>query len=80
VSQRAGPDGDAAHAPACAHNAGAQSIQPTVRLKEITMPKGQRSSKEVKKPKKDQSPGKVVSPDAVMPTKVTVVPERSKKK
>jgi hypothetical protein len=46
---------------------------------EITMPKGQRSSKEVKKPKKDQ-PSKPVSPGAVMPTRTTVVPERSKKK
>ena len=44
------------------------------------MPKGQRSGKEVKKPKKDQSPSKPISSDAVMPTKVTVVPERSKKK
>ncbi|MEO8297161.1 MAG: hypothetical protein ABI574_05060 [Burkholderiales bacterium] len=44
------------------------------------MPKGQRSSKEAKKPKKDQGPSKPVSPDAVMPTRVTVVPDRSKKK
>jgi len=47
---------------------------------ENTMPKGQRSSKEVKKPKKDQSASKPLSPAAVMPTKVTVVPDRSKKK
>ena len=32
------------------------------------MPKGQRSGKEAKKPKKDQSPGKPISPDAVTPT------------
>ncbi|WP_255352669.1 hypothetical protein [Aquabacterium sp. NJ1] len=44
------------------------------------MPKGQRNSKEAKKPKKDLSPAKPVSAGAVMPTKVTVVPERSKKK
>jgi len=44
------------------------------------MPKGQRSSKEAKKPKKDQSASKPLSPAAVMPTKVTVVPDRSKKK
>lgn len=44
------------------------------------MPKGQRNSKEAKKSKKDQSPSKPVSAGAVMPTKVTVVPERSKKK
>ena len=41
------------------------------------MPKGQRSGKEAKKPKKDQSPGKPISPDAVA---TTVVPDRSKKK
>lgn len=44
------------------------------------MPKGQRSGKEAKKPKKDQSPSKPISTDALMPTKVTVVPDRSKKK
>ncbi|WP_290673015.1 hypothetical protein [Aquabacterium sp.] len=44
------------------------------------MPKGQRNGKEAKKPKKDSSPSKPMSPDAVSPTKVTVVPERSKKK
>lgn len=42
--------------------------------------KGQRSSKEAKKPKKDSAPSKPVSADAVMPTKVTVVADRSKKK
>jgi hypothetical protein len=47
---------------------------------ETHMPKGQRNSKEAKKPKKDQSPSKPISSDAVMPTKVTLVPERSKKK
>jgi len=50
--------------------------QPT----ENTMPKGQRSGKEAKKPKKDQPAGKPISPDAVSPTRVTVVPDRSKKK
>jgi hypothetical protein len=45
------------------------------------MPKGQqRSNKEAKKPKKDSSPAKPLSPDAVMPSMVTVVPERGKKK
>jgi hypothetical protein len=45
------------------------------------MPKGQqRTNKEAKKPKKDSSPSKPLSPGAVMPTIVTVVPERSKKK
>jgi hypothetical protein len=45
------------------------------------MAKGdQRSNKEAKKPKKDSSPGKPISPDAVVPTRVTVVPDRSKKK
>lgn len=44
------------------------------------MPKGQRSTKEAKKPKKDLSPAKPLSPGAVMPTVVTVVPERGKKK
>ena len=44
------------------------------------MAKGQlRSNKEAKKPKKD-APSKPVSSNPVMPTKVTVVPERSKKK
>lgn len=45
------------------------------------MAKGeQRSNKEAKKPKKDSSPGKPVSPGAVTPTITTVVPDRSKKK
>lgn len=45
------------------------------------MPKGQqRSNKEGKKPKKDSSPAKPMSPGAVMPTVVTQVPDRSKKK
>ncbi|MFM2056263.1 MAG: hypothetical protein RLY71_648 [Pseudomonadota bacterium] len=44
------------------------------------MPKGQRSTKEAKKPKKDQSPAKPLSPGAVIPTITTVVPDRSKKK
>ena len=40
----------------------------------------QRSTKEAKKPKKDASPAKPISPGAVMPTITTVVPERGKKK
>jgi hypothetical protein len=45
------------------------------------MAKGQqRSTKEAKKPKKDQSPAKPLSTGAVTPTVVTVVPDRSKKK
>ena len=40
----------------------------------------QRSSKETKKPKKDASTAKPISPGAVTPSIVTVVPERSKKK
>ncbi len=44
------------------------------------MPKGQRSSKEAKKPKKDQSPSKPLSPGAVVPTVNTVIAERGKKK
>lgn len=45
------------------------------------MPKGvQRTNKEAKKPKKDSSPPKPVSPVAVMPTATTVIIERGKKK
>jgi hypothetical protein len=45
------------------------------------MPKGQqRSNKESKKPKKDSSPPKPVSADAVRPTVTTVVPVRGKPK
>ncbi|MBC7707298.1 MAG: hypothetical protein H7274_25565 [Rhodoferax sp.] len=45
------------------------------------MAKGQqKSSKESKKPKKDTSPPKAVSPDAVRPTVTTVVPVRGKLK
>jgi hypothetical protein len=45
------------------------------------MPKGQqRTNKETKKPKKDQPAGKPLSPGAVTPTTVTLVPDRSKKK
>ncbi len=40
----------------------------------------QRSSKETKKPKKDSGTSKPISPGAVTPTVVTVVPERGKKK
>jgi hypothetical protein len=66
---------DSARAPAddarCFHN----------HARRTAMPKGQqRTNKEAKKPKKDSSPSKPLSPGAVMPTIVTVVPERSKKK
>ena len=45
------------------------------------MAKGQQNtSKMVKKPKKDSSPPKAVSPDAVRPTVVTQVPLRGKLK
>lgn len=45
------------------------------------MPKGQqRSNKESKKPRKDTSPPKPVSTDAVRPTITTVVPVRGKVK
>jgi hypothetical protein len=45
------------------------------------MAKGQqRSNKQVKKPKKDLSPAKPISPDAVKPTITTVVPIRGKLK
>ena len=45
------------------------------------MPKGQqKSNKEGKKPKKDSTPPKPVSPDAVRPTVTTVVPVRGKLK
>lgn len=44
------------------------------------MAKGQqRSNKEVRKPKKDTSPPKPISTSVLMPTKVTVIPERGKK-
>ena len=43
------------------------------------MPKGQRASKEAKKPKKDKALSKPVSPGAVTPTITTIVPERGKK-
>jgi hypothetical protein len=45
------------------------------------MAKGQqKSNKETKKPKKDTSPPKPVSVDAVRPTITTVVPARGKEK
>ena len=45
------------------------------------MPKGQqKTDKEAKKPKKDTAPPKPVSPDAVRPTVMTVVPVRGKLK
>ena len=47
---------------------------------ERIMAKGQQSIKMVKKPKKDTAPPKAVSPDAVRPTVVTVIPVRGKLK
>ena len=48
---------------------------------ENSMAKGQqKTNKEGKKPKKDTSPPKPVSPDAVRPTVTTVVPVRGKLK
>ncbi len=44
------------------------------------MSKVQRSNKEAKKPKKDKSPAKPMSADAVKPVMTTVVPDRQKKK
>lgn len=44
------------------------------------MAKGMGSQKMVKKPKKDTAPPKPVSPDAVRPSIVTVVPVRGKLK
>ncbi len=45
------------------------------------MAKGQqKSNKMVKKPKKDSTPPKTVSPDAVRPTITTVIPVRGKAK
>jgi hypothetical protein len=51
------------------------------KLEISAMAKGQQNSgKMVKKPKKDTSPPKSVSPDAVRPTVVTQVPLRGKLK
>jgi hypothetical protein len=48
---------------------------------ERTMAKGQqRSNKETKKPRKDDSTAKPLSPGAVSAPITTVVPDRSKKK
>lgn len=48
---------------------------------ENVMAKGQQhNDKMVKKPKKDTSPPKLVSPDAVRPTVVTQIPVRGKLK
>jgi hypothetical protein len=49
-------------------------------IRSYTMAKGQQGQKMVKKPKKDTSPPKTVSPDAVRPTMTTVVPVRGKLK
>jgi hypothetical protein len=57
-------------------HAGAQAFLPRRKI----MAKGQQSNKMVKKPKKDTSPPKPVSADAVRPTVVTVVPVRGKLK
>jgi hypothetical protein len=48
--------------------------------REKSMAKGMGAQKMVKKPKKDTTPPKPVSPDAVRPTIVTVVPVRGKLK
>jgi hypothetical protein len=54
---------------------------PTITYPENVMAKSQQNSnKMVKKPKKDTSPPKLVSPDAVRPTVVTQVPLRGKLK
>jgi hypothetical protein len=44
------------------------------------MAKGQRAQKEKKKPSKAQQDAKVISSTRIEPTRVTVVPDRSKKK
>ena len=48
--------------------------------KGAAMAKGQQNNKMVKKPKKDSSPPKPISLDAVKPTVTTVVPVRGKLK
>jgi hypothetical protein len=54
---------------------------PAITHSENVMAKSQQNSnKMVKKPKKDTSPPKLVSPDAVRPTVVTQVPLRGKLK
>ena len=53
----------------------------TLSIQENDMAKGQQNNdKMVKKPKKDTSPPKPVSADAVRPTVTTVVPVRGKLK
>ena len=44
------------------------------------MAKGQRAQKEKKKPSKAQQDAKVISTTRIEPTRVTVMPDRSKKK
>lgn len=44
------------------------------------MPKGQQRGKEQKKPKKDQSGSKPLSPGGIAAPITTVIPDRSKKK
>jgi hypothetical protein len=44
------------------------------------MAKGQRAQKEKKKPSKAQQDAKVISTTRIEPTRVTIVPDRSKKK
>jgi hypothetical protein len=46
----------------------------------VTMAKGQRAQKEKKKPSKAQQDAKVISTTRIEPTRVTIVPDRSKKK
>jgi hypothetical protein len=69
-----------AKAQASATIMGLTGSRPASNPQEHTMAKGQQSQKMVKKPKKDTSPPKPVSPDAVRPTIVTVVPVRGKLK
>jgi hypothetical protein len=60
---------------------GAATDVPLANIEENPMPKGvQRNNKEGKKPKKDASTAKPLSPGAVTPTVVTQVMERGKKK
>ena len=59
----------------------ARQAQTPATNQETTVAKGQqKSNKETKKPKKDTTPPKPVSPDAVRPTITTVVPVRGKLK
>ncbi len=44
------------------------------------MAKGQRATKEKKKPSKAQQAAKALPPSEIQPMRITVVPDRSKKK